>query len=88
MKPFDLQINATIGSESRQLPAKPKTLKEAVKLATAYAEKHRGTKAVVQVSIPEAGGLYDRAFTLFEVSYPALDDWMKREVKKHYGRQP
>ena len=88
MKPFDIEIAATIGSESRALDIKPTSLDQAVRFATAYVSKNRGTKAVVNIKVPQAAGLYDYNFALFEISYPKLDDWMLAAVEQHYGRRP
>ena len=84
-KPFRVQLE--IGSERREAELASENLGAAVEFCIDYARRNNGCKASVLVEVP-ASPIHSRIHTLFECSYPVLDDWMVAEITKHLGRFP
>jgi len=64
-----------------ELPAESKDFAAAVEHAIAYAKANRGLQIQLQL-VDNSQPMIDYAYTLFQVEYPYLEEFMLRAVRK------
>ncbi len=81
------EIVLSFPGEPRISEYKPIHFDAAVQYALDFARNNRGVKVQVNVSVPMST-IHEHSYVLFACEFPALEPFMQRAIRKHYGRLP
>jgi hypothetical protein len=73
--------------EPRISEYRPDDFGAAVEYALDFARKNQGVKVQVSVCVP-ASPIHAHGYTLFECAFPALEPFMVKSIRDHFGRLP
>jgi hypothetical protein len=82
---YRIELETT--GEGREAPVTFTDFKKAVKACHDHAVRHIGVKVRVVVTVP-MNKLVDHTYVLFESYRPRLDDFMVKDIKRHFGEEP
>ena len=88
-EPFQLAFDITLNfpGEPRLSEYHPTDFGAAVEYALDFARRNRGVWVQVGVSVPQSP-IHSHGYTLFECCFPALEPFMLRAIRKHFGCEP
>jgi len=82
---YELVLN--FPEEPRVSEYRPTDFGAAVEYALDFARRNKGVKVEVGVVVP-TNPLVDHTYTLFACEFPALVDFMRQDVLRHFGALP
>ena len=81
------EIVLSFRGEPRISEYQPPDFSTAVQYAIDFARNNRGVRVQVNVPVPMST-IQEHSYMLFACEFPALEPFMQRAIRKHYGRLP
>ena len=84
---IEYEIVLHVSGEARLSPYHSENFGAVVEYCLDYARRHPGVRVTASISVPQ-NKLWSHSYPVFDVQFPSLEEFMRKNVRDYYGQEP